>query len=79
VPPGQRLDLAFATFHREGDIAARVEALLRASAARESLPDRPRRLFPAALGVVALLGLLFGWGQASGIHRALESLVHLFA
>jgi hypothetical protein len=80
VPPGHQLDLAFVGFHREGGIAARVEALLRASAARDSAALRPPRLLPAvALGAGLLLGLLFAWGQASGptVHRALESLVHL--
>lgn len=82
VPPGQRLDLALAAFHREGGIAARVEALLRASAVRDDGSDRPPSTVPClTLGAVVLLGLLLAGGQAMGptIHRALESLVHLFA
>jgi Zn-dependent protease with chaperone function len=79
VPAGHRLELSFAGFHREGGIAARVEALLQSGGGQASDRDRG----PRALGVaVALLvGLLFALGQTSGpaAHRVLEDLVHLFA
>ena len=82
MPPGQGLDLAFALFHREGGIAARVKALLRMSAPlpADALGSRWRgTAVGLAIAGVAFLLLAGSPAAALPIHRALEVLVHLLA
>lgn len=79
VPPGQRLELSVATVHREGSLATRVRALLRAHDGEGTASGSrswPRR----AAGVVALAVfflLMVGSSTLPVVHRVLEGLVHL--
>jgi Zn-dependent protease with chaperone function len=79
VPPGRRLDVAVASFHREGGIAERVRALLAAATTwkpRGAIP--PTRGFPTrilALLLVAAYGALVA-SSTSFVHGLLEALVH---
>jgi Zn-dependent protease with chaperone function len=80
LPPGKTLDLAMASLHREGGLAARVRALVGAHEGRSplSLPvgagARPTRAALFLAGGLLALGLLL-----PAVHRALEAIVKLLA
>jgi bla regulator protein blaR1 len=79
VPPGRRLELGVAALHREGEIAARVRALVLsheggASDAHERAPGARRWPLPVAAGVLAA-----AWASLPAVHHLLETLVHLLS
>ena len=79
VPPGQRLELSVATVHREGSLAARVRALLRAHDRGGSVSGSgPWPLREAGVVALAVFFLLVvGSSTLPVVHRVLEGLVHL--
>jgi len=81
VPASGRLDLATAAFHDEGSLAARVHALVGASAAARPELEPTRRPRAARLATGALLAALLGSGLAllAPLHALLERLVRLLA
>lgn len=81
VPPGRRLELAVAALHREGEIAARVRALVichETDAFRETrtAPTVGTRIWalPLASAVLAI-----AWLSLPAVHRLLEALVHMLS
>jgi hypothetical protein len=83
VPAGGRLDVAVASFHHEGSLAARVQALVGLKRGRETAPTRgllPRGpLVRVALGVAVAGALAGSLPLLAALHGALERLVHLLA
>jgi Zn-dependent protease with chaperone function len=80
APAGGRLELAAATLHPRGAIAARVRALL----ARHEEGAIPRRAAPDPGGLpwplpAAVAVLAVAWACLPAVHRLLESLVQLLS
>jgi hypothetical protein len=87
VPAGGRLDVAVASFHHEGRLAARVDALVGLQRGRETASTRglapglaPRGpLVRVALGMAVAGALAGSLELLAALHGALERLVHLLA